>query len=147
MVPADFDGVPANDDLIVLPTSYQEPANNSIIIASAIVATCAILAIVVTVVVTSRHTETFDPNINVPPISAFPPSHKSMVADSDVSASDNGSFMESPGGVESASNVGSAGAVVEDNNMEDMVNEDNLGTYPTTTSRATNQVKVTDCIL
>lgn len=124
MVPADFDGVPANDDLIVLPPSYEEPANNSIILASAVVAICAVLVIVVAVVFTSRHTESFDTGINVPPLSAFPPSPKSMVADSDVSVNDNGSFMESAGGADSTFDLRSDGGVVEDTNLEDdRVNE------------------------
>jgi hypothetical protein len=123
VIPADFDRA-NNDDLVVLPTSYQEPANHSIVIASAVVATCAILAIIVTVVFTGRYTESLeDPGINVPPISAFPPSPpKSMVIDSDVSANGNGSFIESPGGAESATNVGSDGAVVEDK-TEEHINE------------------------
>ena len=126
LIPADFDGATTGDDL-VLPESYEEPANNSIIIASAVVAICAILAIVVTVVFTGRYTESLDdPVINVPPISAFPPSPpKSMLVDSDVTANGNGSFIASPragGGAESATNVGSDGAVVDDK-TEEHINE------------------------
>lgn len=61
-----------------MPENYEDSANERIIISSAIVGGIAILAIIITVVITGTSAEhlpaTPTNSVNVPPVTMFPPS-------------------------------------------------------------------------
>jgi hypothetical protein len=61
-----------------LPEDYQDKSNEGIIISSAVVGGIAILAIIVTVIITGTSAEQLpmaplSPTINIPPVTMFPP--------------------------------------------------------------------------
>jgi hypothetical protein len=67
-----------------LPEDYKDKSNERIIISSAIVGGIAILAIIITVVITGTHAEQLpmssapsSPIVNIPPVTMFPPASPS----------------------------------------------------------------------